>query len=42
LEGRGIAATLVETAYKYAKKQGLRPLATCSYAVVWLKRHPEF
>ena len=42
LEGRGIAATLVETAYKYAKEQGLRPLATCSYAVVWLKRHPEF
>ena len=42
LEGRGIAATLVETAYTYAKKQGLRPLATCSYAVVWLKRHPEF
>ena len=30
LEGRGIAATLVETAYKYAKEQGLRPLATNS------------
>ena len=27
---------------QYAKEQGLRPLATCSYAVVWLKRHPEF
>lgn len=25
LEGRGIAATLVETAYKYAKEQGVAP-----------------
>lgn len=42
MEGRGVAAALVETAYKYAKEQGLRPLATCSYAVAWLNRHPDF
>lgn len=40
LEGRGIAAALVHTAYQYAKDSGLKPLATCSYAVTWLKRHP--
>ncbi|WP_455625516.1 GNAT family N-acetyltransferase [Parabacteroides sp.] len=42
MEGRGVAAALVEAAYKYAKEEGLRPLATCSYAVAWLKRHPDF
>lgn len=40
LEGRGIAAALVEATYKYAAEQNLKPLATCSYAVAWLKRHP--
>ena len=40
LEGQGIAAALVEAAYKYAARQGLQPKATCSYAVAWLRRHP--
>lgn len=40
LEGRGIAAALVKRAYEYAAQQGLKPLATCSYAVKWLERHP--
>lgn len=40
LEGRGIAAALVHTAYQYAKGNGLKPLATCSYAATWLQRHP--
>ena len=34
IEGRGIAATLVKAA-------GMKPKATCSYAVRWLERHPE-
>ena len=41
LEGRGIAAALVKRAYEYASEQGLKPKATCSYAVRWLERHPE-
>ncbi len=42
LEGRGIASELVRAAYDYARSAGLRPLATCSYAVRWLQRHPGY
>lgn len=40
--GRGIASALVRSAYDYALSRRLRPVATCSYAAVWLKRHPEY
>lgn len=40
--GRGVAAALVEATYKYARENRLTPQATCSYAVLWLRRHPEF
>lgn len=40
--GRGIASVLVKAAYDYAAGHNLKPLATCSYAVVWLQRHPEY
>ena len=33
ISGRGI---------DYALANGLVPMATCSYAVVWLERHPEY
>lgn len=42
LEGRGIASALVKAAYDYAIEHKLTPVATCSYAVVWLQRHPEY
>ena len=38
IEGRGIAAALVKAAYA---ANGMKPKATCSYAVRWLERHPE-
>ena len=41
LEGNGIAAALVKAAYDYALANGLKPKATCSYAVKGLQRHPE-
>ena len=41
LEGQGRAAALVKAAYDYAVANGLKPKATCSYAVAWLQRHPE-
>lgn len=40
--GRGIASMLVKAAYDYAKHKGLKPMATCAYAVRWLQRHPEY
>lgn len=40
--GRGVAAALVKKAYDYARENRMKPLATCSYAVVWLRRHPEY
>jgi len=42
IEGRGIAAALVKATYDYALESGLKPKATCSYAVMWLRRHPEY
>lgn len=40
--GRGIASALVKATYDYAREKGLKPVATCSYAVKWLQRHPEY
>lgn len=42
LEGQGIASALVKEAYDYARQQGYKLVATCSYAVRWLQRHPEY
>lgn len=42
LEGQGIASAMVRAAYDYARTHGLKPLATCSYAVAWLQKHPEY
>lgn len=42
LGGRGIASALVKAAYDYARSQELVPVATCTYAAVWLERHPEY
>lgn len=40
--GRGIASALVKAAYDFALENALKPIATCSYAVIWLQRHPEY
>lgn len=40
--GRGIASALVRAVFDYARAKGLKPVATCSYAAVWLQRHPEY
>lgn len=41
-EGRGIAASLVKTAFDYALEHQLTPQVACSYAAAWLKRHEEY
>ena len=40
--GRGIASALVKATYDYARSHNLKPVATCSYAVRWLEKHPEY
>lgn len=40
--GRGIASMLVKQVYDEARARGMKCMATCSYAVLWLQRHPEY
>ncbi len=42
LEGRGIGSALVRAAYDWARTEGLGSAATCRFADVWLRRHPEY
>lgn len=41
LEGRGIAAALVQAAVTHAQETGLRIRPLCSYVSAWMRRHPE-
>lgn len=40
--GRGIAGALVQAAFETARREGWKVVPACSYAQVWLGRHPEF
>jgi len=42
LRGQGIASKLVQAAVDKIKADGNKLVATCSYALVWLERHPEY
>lgn len=41
LEGRGIAARLVQAALAHAQAAGLKVQPRCSYVRVYMRRHPE-
>jgi uncharacterized protein len=41
LQGRGIAAELVEAALAYARGQGLKVVPLCSYVRAYMRRHPQ-
>jgi predicted GNAT family acetyltransferase len=41
LRGRGIAAALVQAALDHARARGLTVRPDCSYAEVYMRRHPE-
>lgn len=41
LEGRGIAAALVQAALDHARAQGWKVRPACSYVRVYMRRHPE-
>lgn len=40
--GRGIASDLVRAAFEFARGEGLRVRPLCSYAMAWIRRHPEY
>jgi uncharacterized protein len=40
--GRGIAAALVEAALNAAREEGWKVVPACSYAAVWMQRHPAY
>jgi len=42
LRGQGVAGQLVQAAVDHFLKRNLKISATCSYAFLWLKRHPEY
>jgi predicted GNAT family acetyltransferase len=40
--GRGIAAALTQTAFETARRERWQVLPDCSYAIAWVKKHPEY
>lgn len=41
MEGRGVASSLAEYAFKFAKAQKKLVMIYCPFVSVYLKRHPE-
>ena len=41
LQGRGIAAELVDAALAYARANGFKVNPLCSYVQLYLRRHPQ-
>ena len=42
LGGKGVAGELVKAALEYARAEGLRVVAACSYSAAYVQRHPEY
>lgn len=40
--GRGIAAALVKGALEHARAEGIKVVPACSYAALFIRRHPEY
>lgn len=42
LRGTGAAGQFMQALAEHARAEGLKLAPRCSFAVAWLKRHPEF
>ena len=42
LRGQGIAGQLMEAAALYLREQNKKAVLSCSYAVNWFAKHPEY
>lgn len=42
LRGQGIAGKLMNELTDELRKRGLKAVPTCSYAVGWFEKHPEY
>jgi predicted GNAT family acetyltransferase len=42
LRGRGTAGRLMEGLAQTARAEGFKVIPTCSYAVAWFRRHPQW
>ncbi len=42
LRGQGVANKLVKVLAEHLRKNNLKAVATCSYAVDWFDNHPEY
>jgi len=42
LRGSGAAGRFMQALAEHARAEGLTLIPHCSYAVAWLKRHPEY
>ncbi len=42
LRGTGASGRFMQALAEHARAEGLKLAPRCSYAVAWLKRHPEF
>ena len=40
--GKGVAGELVKAALEYARAEGLRVVAACSYSAAYVQRHPDY
>ena len=42
LEGQGIAGKMTQAAAEQLRSEGRKAVLTCSYAVKWFAKHPEY
>lgn len=42
LRGQGVAGKLMEAAAEHLRASGKKAVLTCSYAVKWFGKHPEY